>query len=177
MSFQTAHNKGMFEINKRVYLRITNYFKNNKNAEYLLRLIYKILPIFVFASYPVMLVYTLIWRQELFLQTLLVPAGVFILVTILRKIIGEQRPYEKYGVPSVFGKTTKGQSMPSRHTASAVIIALALLKINFCIGIIALCIALLIALSRILAGVHFIRDIAVGAGISILSGILFIFLI
>lgn len=177
LSFQIASNKGMFEINKRVYLKITNYFKNNKRAGFCLGLVYKLLPFVVFAAYPIMLVYTLIWQQDLFLQTLLVPAGVFILVTILRKLIGEQRPYEKYGVPSVFGKTTKGQSMPSRHTASAVIIALALLKINFCIGIIALCIALLIALSRILAGVHFIRDISVGAGISILFGVVFIFLI
>lgn len=167
----------MFEINKRVYLKITNYFKNNKKARFGLVLVYKLLPFVVFAAYPVMLVYTMIWQQSLFLQTLLVPAGVFILVTILRKLIGEQRPYEKYGVPSVFGKTTKGQSMPSRHTASAVIIALALLKINFYFGIATLCIALLIALSRLLAGVHFIRDIAVGAGISVLFGIAFIFLI
>lgn len=167
----------MFEINKRVYLKITNYFKNNKRAGFCLGLAYKLLPFVVFAAYPVMLVYTFIWQRDLFLQTLLVPAGVFILVTILRKIIDEPRPYEKYDVLPVFVKTTKGQSMPSRHTASAVIIAMAMLKINFIFGIIALCIALLIALSRILAGVHFIRDIAVGGGISILFEIVFIFLV
>lgn len=167
----------MFEINRKAYIKTTDFFKNNKSANLTLKLLYKFLPGLVFAAYPVMLAYLLIWQRQLFLKTLLVPACVFLLVTALRKLINEPRPYEKYGIPSVFGKTTKGQSMPSRHTASAFIIAMAMLNINFCIGTTALCIAGFIALSRILAGVHFIRDVAVGAGISILCGIIFIFLI
>lgn len=124
-----------------------------------------------------MLAYSLFWHKESFFKLLLVPAGVFAFVSVLRKLINEKRPYEKYGIPSVFNKTTKGQSMPSRHTASAFIIAMAILYVNFDLGVTALSVSFLIALSRILAGVHFMRDVFAGAGISILCGIIFIFLL
>ncbi len=154
-----------------------DYFSQNNNAFIIVKIIYKWLPILIFAAYPVMLVYAFFKQSEMFLKVLLVPAGVFLLVTALRKIINEQRPYEKYGIPSLFNKTTKGQSMPSRHTASAFIIAIALMYINFDLGVNAVSVACLIALSRIFAGVHFIRDVIAGAGISIVCGVIFIFLI
>ena len=131
----------------------------------------------IFIGYPILIVYVFFAEKNEFLKVTLVPFGVFLFVTLLRKLINEQRPYEKYGIPSLFNKTTKGQSMPSRHTASAFIIAMTFLYINSYIGITALVIAVLIGLSRIVAGAHFVRDVLVGAGIGILAGIVFLFLV
>lgn len=164
-------------MSRKNYEKAMNFFRKNTAAFTALKIVYKYLPLVIFASYPVMLICEWIFMREAFLKILCVPAGVFLLVTILRRLINEQRPYEKYGVPSLFGKTTKGKSMPSRHTASAFIISMAILYLNFCIGIIFLVISALIAASRILSGVHFVRDVAVGAAISVLCGIVFFFMI
>lgn len=103
-----------------------------------------------------------------------VPLGVLIGVSVLRYIINEPRPYEVYGIDSVFHKQTKGKSMPSRHTASAFIIAMAVLSLNVFFGIIALAIAALITTSRVLAGAHFIRDVLAGMAISVAAGCIII---
>ena len=68
--------------------------------------------------------------------------GVFAGVTLLRVLVNETRPYERYGQPSVFHKTTKGKSFPSRHTACAFIIGMTFLFIHVPSGIAALATAL-----------------------------------
>lgn len=129
----------------------------------------------MFANYPVFLVYTFFWRKELFPKSLIVPAAVFAFITVLRYIIKEERPYVHYGIAPVFAKDTKPDSMPSRHTASAFIIALTMLRFNVWAGILYLFIAVLISVSRVCAGVHYIRDVVVGALIAVACGILFLF--
>ena len=91
-------------------------------------------------------------------------------VTVVRRLINAERPYERYGIPSVFDKKTVRQSLPSRHTASAFIIAMSFWYIFPPLGIAAMVVSVLIALSRVLSGAHFIRDVLVAAGTSILIG-------
>lgn len=76
-----------------------------------------------------------------------------------------------------FAKNSKPDSMPSRHTASAFIIAMAILRFNVWAGIAYLFIAVMISVSRVCAGVHYVRDVIVGAAIAILCGIVFLFLV
>lgn len=153
------------------------YFKTHPTARKILAVSYKLLPLLIFIAYPLLVVLCFIFAKEIFLQILFVPACVFVLVSALRVLINENRPYEKYGVPSVFNKQTSGKSMPSRHTASAFIISLAFLKAAPPLGIFFLIISCAIALSRVLAGVHYIRDVLLGAAISIAAGFVFLFLI
>lgn len=143
----------------------------------MLKFVYKIFPLTVFASYPILLVYTFLWQKDLFLKSLTVPAGVFLGITLLRIIIKEERPYVWYGVAPVFAKNSKPDSMPSRHTASAFIIAMTILQFNVWAGIAYLFIAVMISVSRVCAGVHYVRDVIVGAAIAILCGIVFLFLV
>ena len=60
--------------------------------------------------------------------------------------------------------------MPSRHTVSAVVIAMTFLYVNVPLGIIALIAAFLIILSRLQAGAHFLRDVIVGLMIGMCAG-------
>ncbi len=154
-------------MKKERYIKITNFFKKNKIANKWLVFIYKILPILIFLSYPLLLVWSFLKSATDFWITLLMPAGMFVLVTVLRVIINEKRPYEKYGTEPVFLKDTKGKSMPSRHTASAFIISMAALRMNVTAGIILLAISCLITISRVLAGVHYVRDVAVSVALSV----------
>lgn len=163
-------------MNRNKYEKITSFFKNNKAANTALKIIYKYLPLLIFILYPIGIVWVFFKQSEIFFQFVLVPLGVFLMVTALRKLINEQRPYEKYGIEPVFAKDTKGKSMPSRHTASAFIISMAMLRINLYLGIGFLAVSFVIMISRVLAGVHYIRDIFVGMTISIVIGYVFLFL-
>lgn len=164
-------------MNRNNYERITNYFKINKWANTALKIVYKYLPMLIFILYPIGIVWVFFKQSEIFFQFVLVPLSVFLMVTALRKLINEQRPYEKYGIEPVFSKDTKGKSMPSRHTASAFIISMVMLRINPYLGIGFLVVSFIIMLSRVLAGVHYIRDVFVGMTISIVIGYMFLFLI
>lgn len=164
-------------MNRNKYEIITSFFKNNKAANTALKIIYKYLPMLIFILYPIGIVWVFFKQSEIFLQFVLIPLGVFLMVTALRKLINEQRPYEKYGIEPVFAKNTKGKSMPSRHTASAFIISMVMLRINPYLGIGFLAVSFIIMLSRVLAGVHYIRDVIVGMAISIVIGYVFLFLI
>lgn len=167
----------MFKITEKNYKRIINFFRERNWALNTLKFCYVFLPLVLFIGYPVLIVYVFFSNPADLFKIILVPLGVFLLVTALRKIINEQRPYEKYNTSSLFGKTTTGQSMPSRHTASAFIISFAIFFINVELGIAALSVSFLISLSRILAGVHFIRDVLAAMLLSITVGVLFFFII
>jgi membrane-associated phospholipid phosphatase len=167
----------MFKITEKNYKRIITFFKERNFACNALKFCYRFLPLLLFIGYPALIVYVFFSNPVDLFKIILVPLGVFLLVTVLRKVINEQRPYEKYRTSSLFGKTTKGQSMPSRHTASAFIISLAIFYVNAELGIAALTVSFLITLSRVLAGVHFIRDVVVSILLSVTAGTLFFFII
>ena len=167
----------MFKITEKNYKRIIKCFSERNFAFNALKFCYRFLPLLLFVGYPALIVYVFFSNPVDIFKIILVPLGVFLLVTVLRKVINEQRPYEKYNTPSLFGKTTKGQSMPSRHTASAFIISLAILYVNTELGIAALSVSFLITHSRVLAGVHFIRDVLAAMLLSITVGVIFFFII
>lgn len=167
----------MFKITEKNYKRVIQFFSERNFAFNALKFCYRFLPLLLFIGYPALIAYVFFSNPVDLFKIILVPLGVFLLVTVLRKVINEQRPYEKYNTPSLFGKTTKGQSMPSRHTASAFIISLAILYVNTELGIAALSVSFLITLSRVLAGVHFIRDVLAAMLLSVTVGVIFFFLI
>ena len=164
-------------INRVIFEKSVDFFAENKAARYTLHFIYKALPLLMLAAYPLLLIYAFFFlRSELF-RLILVPLGVYVAVAVLRIVINEKRPYEKYGKPSVFQKDTNGKSFPSRHTASAFIISFAFLYVNMPIGIAFTVISALIAVSRILAGAHYVHDVIAGMAIGIVCGFVFFFLI
>ena len=167
----------MFKISRKLYEKTMKFFSGNKYYKLTLAFIYKFLPLVLFVAYPILIIYVFFTQRSEIFKVVLVPLSVLVFVSVFRKLLNKKRPYEVYGIPSVFNKQTKGESMPSRHTASAFIIAMTFLHIDFDLGVTALSMATLIALSRVLAGAHFIRDVLVGMAISILVGTIFLFLL
>ena len=162
------------------YKQLSSYMSETKGRSTTIKALHDILPVIMMVFYPLQLAYLLVtegFKNEVFLKATLVPLGVLILVTAMRYIINAKRPYEKYNYTPVVKKDTKGKSFPSRHTASAFIIAMAFLYIDVTLGVIMLILATIIAITRVLSGVHFIRDVIGGALISIITGILCFFLL
>ena len=100
-----------------------------------------------------------------------VPVIDLIFVTILRFLLDKPRPFEVYQIEPLT-KHSKGNSCPSRHTASAFIIGMACLYVNIPFGVLTLCMACIVGATRVLCGLHFIRDVLIGAGISVVLGII-----
>ena len=98
-------------MNRKTFEWCVRFFSENLAARYTLHFIYKILPLTLFIAYPSLLVYAFFWQRQNIRMLTIVPLGVFIAITILRYIVNEQRPYERYGKPSVFNKTTKGKKL------------------------------------------------------------------
>lgn len=162
-------------LKKEQYNKIKAFITARKFRLYILNFIYKVLPIFVFISYPVLLICMALKHDNRFIKCVTVPLGVFVTVTIIRKFINCERPYEKLEIEPLISKSTKGKSFPSRHTASAAVIAMTFLYVKAPIGIIFLTVAMLIGISRICAGVHFPRDVAVGYIYSVIMSSLFFY--
>lgn len=160
------------------YKKRIEYFQSNKTAYRLLSVFYTFLPLLMFILYPVMVIIKgfMGFDRDFFLM-LCVPAGVLLLVTISRKVITRKRPYERFDTPPLFERDGLGDSFPSRHTASAFIIAMSGFMLSIWVGIILLIISAVIGLTRYLSGVHFITDVLAGAAISLLAGTVFFIII
>ncbi len=170
----------MENMKEEQYKLVTEYFTASKTRSNTMKALHDVLPMIMIVFYPLQLVYLFMqtgFSDTTFLKFLFVPLGVLVLVTVLRVIINAKRPYEVYEFTPVVAKNTKGKSFPSRHTASAFIIAMAFLSLQTNLGIIMLLIATVIAITRVMSGVHFVKDVIGGAAISILIGIFCFFLI
>lgn len=113
-------------------------------------------------AYMIALTCLMLTRDIRLFRALLVPAACFIACTVLRPIIGRQRPYDRFGVPPVGEHLPgKGKSMPSRHTASAAAIAFAVMYAfpSPALSALMLLLAALIAALRVLSGQHYPSDV------------------
>ena len=104
------------------------------------------------------------------------PAAVFVLGTLLRAAINRPRPYETLNFTPLFSKDTKGQSMPSRHCFSAAAIVAAAFTVWVPLGVAACLLAAVVAVTRVLTGVHYPSDVlaglAFGAGAAVIGFLL-----
>ena len=131
----------------------------------------------MYVAYPLLLVYLFffgkyssyfsVWRAAL------VPAVAFVLLTVVRAAINRPRPYEAFAVAPVIPKDTKGNSFPSRHVFSATMIALTFVLCSpwMWLGIAFLIVAVLLAVVRVISGVHYVSDVIAGIVFAVLSAL------
>ncbi len=122
--------------------------------------------------YGVAVVLLAVRRDARVLRFLLVPASGFAAVTVLRSAVSARRPYEVYSFTPLLDKDTRGNSFPSRHVFSNVIIAMAVLQMSPPAGVFLLVCGLCLAVLRVITGVHFPRDVVAGATLAVLLGML-----
>lgn len=103
----------------------------------------------------------------------------FLAFSLFRRGVSFPRPYEMidfevFGLPIPSKK--KGMSFPSRHVFSAFLIGTVMLGDLTLLGIIVMLLGSVIAVCRVLLGVHFIKDVVVGAIVGVIGGLIGIFL-
>lgn len=164
-------------MKKEGYIKIVNKAKGNKHLERALVFANQILTGIVYISFPILLValgYNKRWSE--LIKIVLVCGISFVLVSVFRYFFNAKRPYAMYEYEPVVAKEKEGQSMPSRHVFSAFVIAMSFAYINWKFSIIFFVVAILIAIHRVLVGVHFIKDVVVGAIIGVAVGSILFFI-
>ena len=143
---------------KTFYLSINQYLQKHPAYRHFIALVTKFSVYPFYGLYPAILVYLYMTNNDLLIEVTLKPFFMFLFVTLFRKMINRPRPYDQLPITPI-EEHKQGESFPSRHSASAFIIALMIIKVSLPLGIFALLCAIIVALSRLLGGLHYLSDI------------------
>ena len=165
-------------MKKETYIKMTQPFREHPELAKGLHIMNKLCTGVMYLAYPLLLVY-LFFCAKLssyfsFRKALLVPAVSFVLLTVVRAWINRPRPYEAFEVSPVIKKDTKGNSFPSRHVFSATIIAMTFVLMSpwSWLGLLFLVLSILLAVVRVVSGVHYISDVAAGFFVAVAAAII-----
>ena len=109
----------------------------------------------------------LLWANKMGL-----PALCFGVTSLLRVLRKRPRPYEKAGagIDAINPKESIGNSLPSRHVASAFVIAMVFLHFYPMVGAALLGLSVLLGYIRFAVGLHYPSDLLAGMGLGIFLG-------
>lgn len=158
---------------QKFYETITAGIRKRGNGRQLLTAADRILAAVMYAAYPVLLAVTAMRGTEVrvtVLSYILVPGISFLLLSFVRSRINRKRPYEEWEIDPLIHREGMGNSMPSRHVFSAVLISMCILRQNVFLGVIFLILSACIAVVRVLGGVHYPRDVIAGYLIGAAAG-------
>ena len=165
-------------MKKETYIKMTQPFRDNPDLAKGLHIANKLCTGTMYLAYPVLLVYMYFNAARIssffqFEKVLFVPAVSFVLLSVFRSLINRPRPYEKFEVSPVIKKDTKGNSFPSRHVFSATMIAMTFILHSpfFVLGLIFLLASVLLAVVRVVSGVHYISDVVAGIVVAVVAAV------
>lgn len=143
-----------------LYTRLSAPFRPYAGA---IRAVNRLLTLSVYIAYPALLLFLLLTRDPRLLRAVITPGVAFVALTLLRKWCNAPRPYEVLDITPLIPKDTRGNSFPSRHVFSVFVIDMAFWWVFPPLGGVFLAVGVLIALIRVIGGVHFPRDVLSGA--------------
>ena len=156
------------------YEKLNRYMWSHERLGSIVRRIEQILTAVVFASYPVFLVWAAWYRRQFFPEVILVPLGGFLGLSAVRYALKAPSPYEVCDITPLIKKDTVGQSFPSRHIFSVFMLAETYLyAASDPIALPFYLMGLVLAVCRVLLGVHFIKDVVTGAVVALLCGLVY----
>ena len=154
------------------YERISAPFRRSERATAALFVLNKLLVWATAAAFLGLAAWLALHQDARIIRYLAVCALSFAGATALRSALNRPRPYEVYDLPPLLHKETQGKSFPSRHVFSICVIGTSLLYILPPLGAALLVLGALLAVARVVSGVHFVRDVVSGAVIGVLSAVI-----
>lgn len=160
------------------YERLTHPFVTHPVWIIILKFVNRLIEVIMYGCYLLLLgilVYLgsrVSWQTALrqTLPYLLVPGLSFALLSLVRGWLNRPRPYEQWAIDPLIVRKKTGDSLPSRHVFSATVIAMCALRISWWWGLTLLFLAALLALVRVIGGIHYPRDVVVGGLCGLLAG-------
>ena len=157
-------------MNEKRFQKVTEIIRKRKLLVLAINLLDKLISAITLMCYPLLLAYLFVNKSDLLLSAVLVPGVSFAVVTVFRRLYNSKRPYEVYDFEPVIQKNTLGKSFPSRHVFSIFVIGMTFLQVQTDLGIWFMFLGVLLAMIRVFGGVHFIKDVMVGAVAGIIFG-------
>ncbi len=164
-------------MKKETYIKMTQPFRDNPDLAKGIHIANKLCTGVMYLAYPILLVWLFFYAKYSsyfsFWRALLVPGISFVLLSVFRARINRPRPYETFETAPVIPKDTKGNSFPSRHVFSATMIAMTFLLMSpwSWLGILFLVVSVLLAVIRVVSGVHYISDVIAGIVVAVAAAI------
>ena len=160
-------------MTKENYIKMTQPFRDHPGLARGLHMLNKLCTGTMYCAYPLLLLYMFLQKDTQLIRGILVPGISFVLLSVFRAKFNRPRPYEKFEIPPVIKKDTKGNSFPSRHVFSATMIAMTFLMISpwTWLGEVFLLVSMLLAVVRVVSGVHYISDVLAGIFVAVLSAV------
>lgn len=157
-------------MNAAQYEAWTRPFRGNAAAIRGLRITNEALKYLCYVLYPLLLVLVACTMPDMLVREIFVPFVLFACVSAFRYVYNKLRPYEALQIAPLISKDTKGKSFPSRHIFSVFMIAMCWLAYCMPVGIILLACGVIMAVIRIIGGVHYPIDVIAGSCIAIIGG-------
>ena len=155
-------------MDREQYIKVMDFVRSKKHGISIIYITGKIITFLTALVYIITSALLVYMKDIRVIRVIAVPAAGFILLSAARAKYNAERPYEKYGFKPLFPKDTHGKSFPSRHVFSLFICAGAVSYVYPLPGIIIYIMGVMLAVIRVVAGVHFPKDVIAGA----LAGIL-----
>ncbi len=153
------------------YANIAEWFRRRPGACRLLLFLNASIPAVFYVSFPLLIFLQFALGGQW--QRSILTAGIpFVALSVFRRVYNRPRPYEKLGITPLIPKEKKGHSFPSRHVFSAFIIAMCWLNFVPTVGTVFLALAAALAGIRVVGGVHYVSDVAVGGLFGIVCGLI-----
>ena len=164
-------------MDQQTYKRISESIRAKKHGVKIVTYMNLVLTRVVYVAFLVMLAVLAAQKDMRILRILLVTGISFVLISVIRKIIDTPRPYTLYDFDPIMKKSKSGESIPSRHVFSTFVIGMAFLYIDPIFGGLVFVDGVLMCAARVVAWVHFPKDVIVGAVLGILCGVVGFYII
>lgn len=151
------------------YIKLNRFMHSHKMASKITVFLCRAITIAFYIFYPAFLAVLYFYNHPTLIKFILVPLISIILISVLRKVLNIARPYEKMDLAPLYNKKTSGCSFPSRHTFAVFIIAFSAYNVSIPLGATLLVLGFLLALARVLCGVHYLRDVLAGFAFAVIS--------
>ena len=175
-SFNLTRQNSM-SMTAETYERMAESIRRRPNGVRALVAVDRVLTGVGYVAYPLLIVLLLAARDPDVLWYVVVPGVAFVLLSVVRKALNFPRPYEALDIRPLIHKDTQGKSMPSRHVFSMTAIAMCWLAHLWPVGVALLVTSLVMAVIRLIGGVHFVRDVVVGFACGVLAGVVLLLLV
>lgn len=157
-------------MTKEQYEALSRPFRGRPLAVKGLKVANRCLTLSCYLLYPSQLLWALVTGDPRLLRLVLVPAVSFGVVSVFRRLRNSPRPYEALDIVPLIPRNKHGESFPSRHVFSVFLIAMTWGWICPPVGWLLGAVGVLLAFTRVVAGIHFPRDVVAGALLGILCG-------
>lgn len=159
------------------YIKMSEFVRKFRYGESIVKYGNVLVTRIIYVAFLSLLGYMMIQKDERIVRVILVTGISFVLVSLFRHFYDADRPYTLYDFEPVVKKNKTGESMPSRHVFSGFVIAMAFLYVDPITSIPLFLCSIFMSIGRVAAGVHFPKDVIVGAAIGVGSGVIGFYII